>query len=60
MNKDVESLISKRKDVQHNEELGNNFYPSGWKPEASFDEATKTGAITHIQPSDNNFKYERS
>ena len=58
MNKDVESLISKRKDVQHNEDLGNNFYPSGWKPEASFDEASKTGSITHIQPSDNNFKYD--
>ena len=58
MDKDTKSLISKRKDIEHNEDLGNNYYPSGWQPQASFDETTKTGNITHVQPHNNNFKYE--
>ena len=58
MDKDNKSLISKRQDVKHNEDLGNNYYPSGWQPQASFDESTKTGSITHVQPSNNNFKYD--
>jgi len=58
MDKDTKGLISKRKDIAHNEELGNNFYPSGWQPRASFDENTKTGEILHVQPDNNNFKYD--
>ena len=58
MDKDNKSLISKRQDVKHNEDFGNNYYPSGWQPQASFDESTKTGSITHVQPSNNNFKYD--
>ena len=58
MDKDTKGLISKRKDIAHNEELGNNFYPSGWQPCASFDENTKTGEILHVQTDNNNFKYD--
>jgi len=55
--KDAKSLINKRQDVAHNEELGNNFYPSGWQPNVSFDESTKLGEITHVQAESNTFKY---
>ena len=57
--KDVKSLIKKRQDVSHNTELGNNYYPSGWKPNVSFDKLSNTGGITHVQPADNNFKYNQ-
>ena len=57
--KDVKSLIKKRQDVSHNTELGNNYYPSGWKPNVSFDKSSNTGGITHVQPADNNFKYNQ-
>ena len=56
MDKDI---IKKRKDVKHNEDLGNNYYPSGWSPNASYDEVTKRGNITHIQKHTNTFKYEK-
>ena len=56
MDKDI---IKKRKDVKHNEDLGNNYYPSGWSPNASYDEVTKSGSITHIQKHSNTFKYEK-
>ena len=50
--------VSTKKEVTHNSELGNNYYPSGWKPQRSWDNNTNTGEVTHIQPADNNFKYD--
>ena len=57
--KDVKSLIGKRQDVEHNEELGNNYYPSGWQPNVSFDEGTKLGSMTHVQAESNVFEYQQ-
>ena len=50
MDKEHKKLISKRTDIKHNAELGNNYYPSGWQPKAEFDEATKQGEVVHVQP----------
>ncbi len=50
--------VSTKKEVTHNSELGNNYYPSGWKPQRSWDNNTNTGEVTHIQPADSNFKYD--
>ena len=57
MPKDIKGIIKKRQDVEHNAELGNNYYPSGWKPRLDFDKSNNTGEITHVQPTDNNFKF---
>ena len=56
---DDKSLIKKRQDVKHNAELGNNYFPAGWKPRLDFDKTTNRGEITHVQPADNNFKYNQ-
>ncbi len=58
MVKEHKKLISKRKDIKHNEDLGNNYYPSGWQPKAEFSEQTKTGEVVHVQPESNNFEYD--
>ena len=57
MSKDVKKLIKNKKEIPHNEELGNNYYPSGWKPQRSWDSESNSGTVTHIQK-DNNFKYD--
>ena len=56
---EVKKLINKRKDVKHNEDLGNNYYPSGWSPQATYDETTKKGNITHVQKDSNAFNYNQ-
>ena len=53
----VEKLIKNKKEVLHNDELGNNYYPSGWKPQRSWDNNTNSGEVTHIQPQSDNFKF---
>jgi len=58
MPEDIKGIIKKRQDVEHNKELGNNYFPSGWKPSVSFDKSSNTGDITHVQPADNNFKFQ--
>ena len=53
----VKKLIKNKKEVLHNDELGNNYYPSGWKPQRSWDNNTNSGEVTHIQPETDNFKF---
>ena len=57
MPEDIKGIIKKRQDVQHNEALGNNYFPSGWKPRIDFDKSTNSGEVTYVQPSDSNFKF---
>ena len=50
--------VETKKDVPHNEELGNNYYPSGWKPRRDWDNSTNTGEVVHIQPKTDDFKFK--
>jgi len=49
--------IGTKKDLPHNEELGNNYYPSGWKPRRSWDNESNSGEVTHIQSGSDDFKF---
>jgi|TARA_B100001250_G_scaffold411852_1_gene441529 predicted phosphodiesterase len=49
--------VKTKKEVPHNEDLGNNYYPSGWKPQRSWDNGSNTGEVTHIQPKTDDFKF---
>ena len=53
MDKEIEKIIKKRKDVAHDEELGNNYYPSGWKPNATWVNKDNRGEITAISKEEN-------
>ena len=57
MTDEVKKLVEKKQEIAHNDELGNNYYPSGWKPQRSWDNNTNTGEVTHIQPKTDNFKF---
>lgn len=48
-------MPSKKKDKPTNEELGNNFYKSGWKPGYDINEHTGLGELTHVG-TDPNYK----
>ena len=53
----TKKLIKKKQEIAHNDELGNNYYPSGWKPRRDWDNNTNTGEVIHIQPQNDNFKF---
>jgi hypothetical protein len=53
VDKEIEKIIKKRKDVAHDEELGNNYYPSGWKPNATWVNADNKGEVTAISKEEN-------
>ena len=57
MTEKAKKIIKKKQEVKHNQELGNNYYPSGWKPRIDYDYGTNTGELTHVQPHDDNFKF---
>lgn len=50
--------IGTKKEVPHNEDLGNNYYPSGWKPKRSWDNTSNSGEVTHIQSGSDDFKFK--
>jgi len=56
MNDKAKKLVKQKQEVSHNEELGNNYYPSGWKPQRSWDNETNSGQVTYIQDSES-FEY---
>ena len=37
------------------QDLGNNYYPSGWQPKYEFEESVGVGEITHVG-TDKNYK----
>ena len=49
--------VKTKKDVPHNSELGNNYYPSGWKPQRTWDNNSNSGEVTHIQAGTDSFKF---
>ena len=51
----TKKLIKKKQEIAHNDELGNNYYPSGWKPRRDWDNNTNTGEVIHIPPQNDNF-----
>ncbi len=57
MSEEIKGIIKKRQDIEHNEGLGNNYYPSGWKPKIDFDKKTNKGEVTHVQAGQDNFKF---
>jgi len=58
MTDEVKKLVKNKQEIAHNDELGNNYYPSGWKPQRSWDNNTNSGEVTHIQPKTDNFKFD--
>ena len=52
MTEKAKKIIKKKQEVKHNQELGNNYYPSGWKPRIEYDYETNAGELTHVQPHD--------
>ena len=58
MTDEVKKLVKNKQEIAHNDELGNNYYPSGWKPQRSWDNNTNSGEVTHIQPQTDNFKFD--
>ena len=57
MSEEIKGIIKKRQDIEHNEGLGNNYYPSGWKPKIDFHKKTNKGEVTHVQAGQDNFKF---
>ena len=57
MGKESKKLTKNKQEVKHNLDLGNNYYPSGWKPKLEFDHNTNIGELTHVQPQSDNFKF---
>ena len=49
-------LVKNKQEVKHNEELGNNYFPSGWKPQRTWDNESNTGEVTHVQQEES-FKF---
>ena len=49
--------VKTKKDVPHNSELGNYYYPSGWKPQRTWDNNSNSGEVTHIQAGTDSFKF---
>ena len=60
MTKESKKLTQNKQEVAHNLDLGNNYYPSGWKPKLEFDHNTNIGELTHVQPQSDNFKFKPS
>ena len=48
MTDELKKLVKNKQEVPHNEELGNNYYPTGWKPRAEYNNASKTGKVTAV------------
>lgn len=57
MTDEVKKLIKNKQEVIHNDELGNNYFPSGWKPIRSWDNNSNSGEVTHVQPREESFKF---
>ena len=57
MTKESKKLTKNKQEIPHNLDLGNNYYPSGWKPKLEFDHNTNIGELTHVQPQSDNFKF---
>mgnify|MGYP003133036938 CR=1 FL=1 len=51
--------VKNKQEVIHNDELGNNYYPSGWKPRRDWNNESNSGEVVHIQPTTDNFKYSQ-
>jgi predicted phosphodiesterase len=50
--------VKTKKEVAHNKDLGNNYYPSGWKPQRTWDNGSRSGEVTHIQEGTNDFRFQ--
>ena len=48
MTDELKKLVKNKQEVPHNEELGNNYYPTGRKPRAEYNNASKTGKVTAV------------
>ncbi|BCV04832.1 MAG: hypothetical protein CM15mV92_040 [Caudoviricetes sp.] len=54
--KKIKKITKNKQEVKHNLDLGNNYYPSGWKPSSNLT-TTQIGELTHVQPQSDNFKF---
>ena len=49
MKKENKDFIANKQEVLHNSDLGNNYFPQGWKPQRTWDNSLNSGEVTHIQ-----------
>ncbi|QDP46719.1 MAG: hypothetical protein Tp156SUR915002_9 [Prokaryotic dsDNA virus sp.] len=48
MTDELRKLVANKQEIPHNEDLGNNYYPSGWKPQVSYDNKSKNANVTAV------------
>lgn len=58
MTDELKKLVKNKQEIPHNEDLGNNYYPSGWKPNVEYNNKTKVGEVTAVvRKKDTTFDY---